>query len=113
MEYLNLTEASQLESLDANSFEGKGVLIFKHSIRCIISKMVWRDFQASWSNDLDNLPVYYLDLINYRSLSQAVAEGYSVHHESPQLLWIKNGKCVYHNSHHGIRVEDIKELVNA
>jgi len=113
MDRRDLNEATQLNEIDANSLEGKGVLIFKHSTRCIISKMVWKNLSADWSNDLEDLPVYYLDLISYRALSQKVAEHYNVYHESPQALLIKGGKCVYHDSHHGIDLNEIKNLVNA
>ena len=113
MDLRELTKTSQLDEVDANSLESKGVLIFKHSTRCMISKMVWRNFTSEWSNDLDNIPVYFLDLISNRELSQEVAERYEVHHESPQALLIKGGKCVYHNSHHGIDQKEIKNLVNA
>tara|TARA_R110002050_G_scaffold265186_1_gene406175 strand:+ start:2380 stop:2721 length:342 start_codon:yes stop_codon:yes gene_type:complete len=113
MDRRDLTEVSQLDDIDANSLEGKGVLIFKHSTRCIISKMVWQNLSSDWSNDLEDLPVYFLDLISDRALSQQVADRYGVHHESPQALLIKGGKCVYHDSHHGINQNEIKNLVDA
>ena len=42
---------------------------------------------------------YYLDVIAFRELSRMAAEKLDVSHQSPQLLMIKNGKCVYHASH--------------
>jgi bacillithiol system protein YtxJ len=113
MDYIDLTESVQLNEVDSNSFKGKGVLIFKHSSRCIISRMVWSNLSSDWSNDLDDLSVYYLDLISYRALSQEVAKRYNVHHESPQALLIKAGKCVYNDSHQGIQFKEIQSLVNA
>ncbi len=113
MDLRELTKTSQLDEVDANSLDKKGVLIFKHSTRCIISKMVWRNLSSEWGKDLEHIPVYYLDLISYRGLSQEVAERYNVHHESPQALLIKGGKCVYHDSHHGINQKEIKNLVDA
>jgi len=32
-----------------------------------------------------------------------------VSHESPQVLLIKNGNCVYDESHGGIQMEEIEE----
>lgn len=113
MDYIDLSTSTQLNEVDSNSFKGKGVLIFKHSSRCIISRMVWSNLTADWSSDLDDLPVYFLDLISYRALSQEVAERYDVHHESPQALLIKAGKCVYNESHQGIHHKEIQSLVNA
>jgi bacillithiol system protein YtxJ len=51
----------------------------------------------------------FLDLLNYRSISQAIAEKFEVVHESPQILLIKNGACVYEESHGGIQMEEIAE----
>jgi bacillithiol system protein YtxJ len=50
-------------------------------------------------------------LIAYRSLSNKIAEDLKVHHESPQVLVIKNGDCVYDESHLAIYMEEIAEQV--
>ncbi|RMG82686.1 MAG: DUF2847 family protein, partial [Bacteroidetes bacterium] len=52
--------------------------------------------------------LYYLDLIAHRDVSDAVSEILSVKHESPQILLVKNKKCVYHASHNSIRPEEIE-----
>ena len=57
----------------------------------------------------DALPFYYLDLINHRAISNAIAEKFQVHHESPQILLIKNGECIYAESHNGINMAEIEE----
>jgi len=59
------------------------------------------------------LDFYYLDLITYRALSNKVADQYDVSHESPQILLIRNGKCVYDESHLGISMDDIIEQSSA
>jgi bacillithiol system protein YtxJ len=58
------------------------------------------------------LNFYFLDLIAYRSLSNKIANDFSVEHASPQILLIKNGECVYDESHNGISMDDIIERVN-
>jgi bacillithiol system protein YtxJ len=35
-----------------------------------------------------------------------------VWHESPQVLLVKNGECVYDESHMGIRMDDLLEAAN-
>lgn len=50
-------------------------------------------------------PLYFLDLIRYRDVSGAVAELFDIYHESPQLLVIKDGICIYHASHGDISGE--------
>ncbi len=56
-----------------------------------------------------NTLFYYLDLIRYRPISNKIAEDFHVHHESPQILLIKNGECIYEESHNGISMADIAD----
>ena len=57
----------------------------------------------------DFIDFYYLDLLNYRSISSTIAEKFQVHHESPQVLLIKNGECIYDESHYGIMMDELVE----
>jgi bacillithiol system protein YtxJ len=52
--------------------------------------------------DFHGVKVYYLDLLKFRSLSDFIAEKYQVAHESPQVLLLAEGKCVFHASHNAI-----------
>ncbi|MDB5132416.1 MAG: thioredoxin family protein [Mucilaginibacter sp.] len=65
-----------------------------------------------WDKLPGNLPLYFLDLIKYRSLSNQIADDFHVHHESPQLLLIKDGSCVLDLSHGEISVEETLTVVN-
>ena len=103
----NFENLSQLEEVDLLSNEG-GAVIFKHSTTCSISAMAKMRLENNW--DLD-VPVFYLDLKSYREISNAITERYSVHHESPQLLFILNGDCVYDASHFDISVDELKEAI--
>lgn len=95
---------------DSDLEETKAVLIFKHSTRCAISSTAKFRLESFWENDI-NFPVYYLDLIKYREISNQVAIDFNVHHESPQVLVIKNGKCIFNASHLSISVKDILAAV--
>ena len=44
-----------------------------------------------------------------RNIPCAIAESFDVTHESPQILLIKNGVCVYDESHNGITMDEIIE----
>ena len=57
------------------------------------------------------MPLYFLDLLDYRVVSNQVALRYQIEHESPQVLIIKNGKCIYHASHTEITVAAIEAVV--
>ena len=50
----------------------------------------------------NNVPFYYLDLIQYRNVSNFIAQKLQVEHQSPQLLLVKNGKCIANASHNEI-----------
>ena len=107
--WIGLTDVNQLKEIKQNS-KSKTQLIFKDSTRCGISKMVIRQFMSSYTYD-DQIDAYYLDLLNYRSISQEVAASFQVMHQSPQLLVIKNGVVVHHASHHEISAHSLADFV--
>ena len=104
MEWIIINSSDQLKEIKEKS-QTKLQVIFKHSIRCAISKMAKNRLEKS--KIPDNIDFYYLDLINYRSLSRQVAEDFNIGHESPQVLVIKDGKCIYDESHSAISMENI------
>jgi len=86
-------------------------IIFKHSTRCSISMMAKRRFELDWDQFPETLPLYFLDLIKNRDISNQIAEQFQVNHESPQLLLIKDGECILDQSHGGISVEETLTMV--
>ena len=86
----------------------ESVILFKHSERCSVSRMAKRTFEDEYES---NLPVYLIPVIEQRSVSNKIAEITGVVHQSPQLLVMKNGQCVYHASHDHISAIDIKEIL--
>jgi bacillithiol system protein YtxJ len=113
MDWLSLTTEKQLEEIDKLSYtsEIKGILLFKHSTRCSISSMALNRLERSLKIS-DSLPIYLLDLLDHRSISRHIAERYGVVHQSPQILIIKNGKCIYDASHSGINGLEILDRIN-
>jgi bacillithiol system protein YtxJ len=110
LNWQNLTSLSQLsELLEASRNTGKPIAIFKHSTRCSISAMAKQRLERDWDIPNEQLPAYYLDLLNYRDVSNEIAEQLGVKHESPQLLLVKDGKCLYDASHNSISVKEIKQ----
>lgn len=106
-----LTEEDQLEEIKKESSE-KTVAIFKHSTRCGISRMVLKGFEKDFDlGEEDGYKLYFLDLLANRNISNEVAKRFNVQHESPQLIIIKDGNVVHHSSHHGIRVDNVREFV--
>lgn len=109
LDWYNLDEFD-LNEIDEISFQ-KPVVVFKHSTRCIISKMALKEFEKTHSIPTDQMNLYFLDLLNHRSISNEIADRYDVTHQSPQLLVIKEGKCIYHNSHDGINANHLKAFI--
>lgn len=105
-----LSDEEQLNQLEKES-ESKLVVIFKHSTRCGISRMVLKRFEKEYNFPEDQIKLYILDLLNYRGLSQAIASRFNVMHESPQMLVLKNNKIVHLPSHHGISASDLGDFI--
>ena len=110
---MNWTQLESPEQLNQIKQQQGYSLIFKHSTRCSISMMAKRRFELDWEDLPADMPLYFLDLIRYRDISNQVAQVFQVHHESPQLLLIKDGECILDQSHGGISVEEtIGEIGN-
>tara|TARA_B110000977_G_C10949259_1_gene444017 strand:- start:585 stop:800 length:216 start_codon:yes stop_codon:yes gene_type:complete len=63
------------------------------------------------SNDLEGVQAFYLDIINFRSISNQLALDYDVQHQSPQLLLIRANECIYNASHNSISIDAIKAFL--
>src|SRR5690349_3626476 len=110
MSWIPLTSEEQLDEIVAKS-ASKPQVIFKHSTRCSISSVAQQRLQkGKLPEDID---FYYLDLLTYRAISNQIAETFKVHHESPQVLVIKDGKCVYDESHLAISMDEIVDQAKA
>ena len=108
MDWIELKDVETLNKIKTESAD-KPVVIFKHSIRCSISAAGLGRLERNWNKEeMAEIKYYFLDLINYRPVSQKVEEVFKVAHESPQLLIISNGACIYHASHMSINYGEIK-----
>jgi bacillithiol system protein YtxJ len=99
--WITLDKIEQLDTIIELS-NNKPQLIFKHSTRCGISRMVISQFKKDYELKETEADLYYLDMIANRDISNTIAERLDVRHESPQLLVIKNGVVVAHESHGAI-----------
>ncbi|MES2448640.1 MAG: bacillithiol system redox-active protein YtxJ [Bacteroidota bacterium] len=110
MQWTSLTDTAQLDEIKKQS--GYSV-IFKHSTRCSVSLMAKRGFESDWDVIPENTALYFLDLISHRDISAQIAELFQVHHESPQVLLIKDGECIFDASHSDISADEIAESIVA
>ena len=108
MNWKPLESISALEQIEKDSHE-RPIVIFKHSTSCSISGMALNRLERSWNEDeMQGTDAFFLDLIRHRNVSQQVAESFRVTHQSPQVLLIHKGECVYDTSHMGISYQTLK-----
>jgi bacillithiol system protein YtxJ len=105
MEWIVLKSEDQFQNILEKSFETPQV-IYKHSNACGISSMIKHRLEKN--TPPPGVDFYFLDILRFRSISNRIASEMNVHHESPQVLLIKNAQCVYEESHMGISMKAIK-----
>lgn len=110
MNWNRLTDIGELEQIQTESTQ-QPIVVFKHSTRCSISSAALARFERSW-NETFGIKPYYLDLLAHRDISNALASTYQIEHQSPQVLVIHKGQCVYDASHMSIDMEDAQSLLN-
>jgi bacillithiol system protein YtxJ len=109
MSKLNWIEIKSINQIPKSS--NNYILIFKHSPRCIISKMTLFRFENAYDQDVNISYFMYVDVNKMRDLSDEIAFKYSVCHESPQLILLKNEKVLYHTSHSNINFSILKDYI--
>ncbi len=105
MNWIPLITESQLHEISQNSAQRPQV-IYKHSTRCSISSIVKSRIDRNVAPE--GVDFYYLDIIAHRPISNKLAQDYEIRHESPQVLVIQDGKCIYDESHTSIHMDDIE-----
>ncbi len=108
--WIALTTIEQLKEIKEQS-KTESILIFKHSTRCGISSMVIKRFENLFQKEHQKLKVYYLDILNYRNISDEVGYKFQVLHQSPQLIVLKNGISVYNASHYDITQTNLTRFI--
>ncbi|MBU2946133.1 bacillithiol system redox-active protein YtxJ [Zobellia uliginosa] len=99
--WIALTSVDQLNEIERKSLT-KPQVIFKHSTTCGISRMVLNMFTQNYAFEEGQMDFYFLDLHSFRQVSDETGYKFQVMHQSPQLLVIKNGGVVAHDSHGSI-----------
>lgn len=110
VEWVELTDVAQLANIREAS-KNKAQVVFKHSTRCSISSMALTRFEREGAELNELADLYYLDLITYRPVSNAIAEETGVEHQSPQCIVLKNDEVIYQSSHSSISAQAIIDLL--
>ena len=101
-----LTDTDHLKQIVSDSNIRPQVL-FKHSTRCSMSTMALNRLKSLTEEFYQKADFYYLDLIAYRNISNAIAEDFHVFHESPQVIVIKDGEAIFDASHMEITTDSL------
>ena len=75
MNWINLISEEQLNQLNEIS-TSKTVVFFKHSTRCSISSTALSRIERQIGNNYVDVDFVYLDLLNYRNLSNLLGQIY-------------------------------------
>lgn len=111
IQWKELKSLEQFEDMIKES-EDNVVMLFKHSTRCSTSKLMLDRLQRSWAEEeMDTVVPYFLDLITYREISNAIAEYFQIEHESPQVILINDRKAFYDGSHFDIDYQQLKNVI--
>ncbi len=108
--WIELSTIDQIKDIKAKS-EDNVIGIFKHSTRCVISRTVLKNFEQFYANNFPEVEMYYLDLLNYREISNQLEVEFQVMHQSPQMLFIKSGKAIADASHYDIMQLDFDKII--
>lgn len=110
IQWENLESVDQLHNLIKNSNK-KTKVIFKHSTRCGISRMALNSFERNYESIDQEVTYYLLDLLSYRDVSNAISQELNVQHQSPQVIVLSEEKVIHTESHHGIDIKKIQQLI--
>lgn len=108
--WIGLTSTDQLDEINEKS-NARTQVIFKHSTTCGVSRMVLNGFQKNPIFKENTIDYYFLDIHRHRDVSNEIAKKFQVVHQSPQLLVIKNGETVAHDSHGSINELTLEKYV--
>lgn len=103
-----MKDLASLKELDQVLAPAPGpVAIYKHSTQCGMCDAAIEEVQA-FEEKHPATPVYYLDLLAHRDVSNAIAQRLGVRHESPQFIVLRDGKPAAVLNHRAIRLEALE-----
>jgi bacillithiol system protein YtxJ len=110
MDWIELNRIEQLDEVVSESYVTPQ-LLFKHSTRCSISRMALNKTERNYNFNTHQLAPYFLDLLQHRDISNQISVMFNIEHQSPQMLLIKGGKCVFSATHNEINPTDLQSYL--
>ena len=103
-EMRDLRTEADLESALRNDL----AVVYKHSPYCGLSSMARFEVHFFAQGNPD-VPVYMVDVIHARPLSQRIASLFEIEHESPQVILLRQGRPMFDASHRGVSAYAIED----
>jgi thioredoxin 1 len=85
-------------------------LLYKHSPTCGLSSMALDEISA-FSTRHPDIPIYLVDVLSQRPLSNEIETVLGIRHESPQAFVFRDGEVVWHGSHRRVQRGTLSEQV--
>ena len=86
-------------------------LVYKHSHTCGICHVAKERIEESFDEIKKCADMHFVNVKKSRTVSSAFAEKLGIRHESPQVLIIDQGECIWHQSHWSIKGDAISEAL--
>ena len=104
-----LTRVRSIPELDRVLGAERAVL-YKHSPICGSSLLAFSEVRRFSAKHPDT-PVYLIDVVECRAVSEAAAERLGITHESPQVILVELGQPVWSASHRAVRADALAAQV--
>jgi bacillithiol system protein YtxJ len=85
-------------------------VLYKHSTRCGGSRVAFNELER-FVKAHPGTPVYIIDVIRDRPVSNRVADQLGVYHQSPQAIVLHHGEPVWNASHYRVTEDAVAAQV--
>lgn len=85
-------------------------VLYKHSPTCGLSSMALEEISA-FSASHPDIPVYLVDVLSQRPLSNEIESTLGIRHESPQAFIFRDGEVIWHGSHRRVQRGTLEDEV--
>ena len=102
--FIQITDTESLDHF-LQRFNGAGAVLFKHSNACGISSRAYNEMAK-----LEN-PVGLIIVQQSRPLSAEIERRWSLPHQTPQVLIVRNGELVWTASHFEIKAATVGDTL--
>ncbi len=87
-------------------------VLYKHSPTCGLSSIAMEEVKV-FCQDRSDVPVFLVDVLMQRSLSDEIESRFRIRHESPQAIIFRHGAPVWHGSHRQVTLRRLSAELDA